>query len=101
MKHSMMNTIDELEEEILNLGGCHIEAIFLLDNLRRNLRESLSLLAMDTLTIQEAESVLIERRLHLSSTLSDAAKTLGIERSTLYRKIKRFGISWTARVQSW
>lgn len=44
-------------------------------------------------TLQELERVHIERILERCETLGEAARTLGIDEATLYRKRKKFGIS--------
>jgi DNA-binding NtrC family response regulator len=46
------------------------------------------------MTIREAEKVLIAATLeHTYGCMSKAAAILGIDRSTLYAKVKRYGIS--------
>jgi DNA-binding NtrC family response regulator len=46
------------------------------------------------MTIREAEKVLIAATLeHTDGRMSKAAAILGIDRSTLYAKLKRYGIS--------
>jgi transcriptional regulator of acetoin/glycerol metabolism len=45
------------------------------------------------MTLQQAEAVLISATLqHTNGKLALAASILGIDRSTLYNKIKRYGI---------
>jgi len=48
---------------------------------------------LDQMSLEEVERVLIQKALaRASGNVSDAAKALGLSRSALYRRIKRYGL---------
>jgi PAS domain S-box-containing protein len=45
-----------------------------------------------TLALEEIETIMLKKTLDESSTLTEAAKILGVSRSTFYRKLKKYNI---------
>jgi DNA-binding NtrC family response regulator len=51
--------------------------------------------ALETMTLEEAEKYLIQQALSRAGNISDAARSLGLSRSALYRRLQYFGIQGT------
>lgn len=60
----------------------------------RNILEEkqVSLSEFPTLTLEEIETIMLKKTLDESSTLTEAARILGVSRSTFYRKLNKYNI---------
>jgi len=52
----------------------------------------ISLSEFPTLALEEIETIMVKKTLDESSSLTEAAKILGVSRSTFYRKLKKYNI---------
>jgi len=55
-------------------------------------KNEISLSDFPTLALDEVEIIMLKKTLDESSSLTEAAKTLGVSRSTYYRKLKKYNI---------
>ena len=83
-----------LEHAAISAGGGRIEAQHLTDDVRASSDVSLSLPRYRSAVPEEDEKAAIEAALeHAGGTLSRAAELLGMGRTTLWRKMRSYGIA--------
>lgn len=80
-----------IERAVLMAGGDHLEVGDL--NLRTRALASAGERSIDDLSLEDVERLLIRRALERhGGNVSQAAETLGLSRSALYRRLQRYGL---------
>ncbi|TET35859.1 MAG: tetratricopeptide repeat protein [Planctomycetota bacterium] len=102
MKYKWPGNVRELENEIeriIALGGT-MDAGFLSENIITGLSSTFSVDGVEEtgLNLREVEIRLIERALRAADgNKAQAARLMGIAKTSLYDKLRKYGIDWTGR----